>query len=186
MINLEAIPFKQARWFKPATDRHRRKIVLHTMEAPERAQTAENVASYFQRLLTPASAHYCIDSDSIVQCVQTRDIAYGAPGANSDGVHIELAGYASQGSADWQDAYSQAMLKNAARLCGLILCPKLGIPVVYLDAEKLRADPAAKGFTTHRAVGEAFHQTTHTDPGGSFPMPQFLGFVISAMRGELA
>lgn len=69
-------------------------IAIHTMEAPEAAQTAENVANYFKRV--DASAHWCVDNDSRVRVVKDEDTAWTLPGANSRSLNIEIAGYASR------------------------------------------------------------------------------------------
>jgi hypothetical protein len=177
------IPFKQARYYhnlKPG--RHIQLVVLHTMEAPKKGTTAESVASYFNKMPDgrKASAHYCIDSNSIVQCVQTKDVAFAAPGANRNGIHLELSGYASQKAADWADEYNQAMLTLAAGLCREILLPKFDIEPVFLDVPALRLSrerTKMTGFTTHRAVSLAFHESDHMDPGTSFPMAGFLKMV---------
>lgn len=181
-VKLDQIPFVQAKHYKAVpTGRERRKIVIHSMEAPELTKTAENVAQYFARGPVVASAHYCIDGDSIVQCVQTRDVAYAAPGANNDGVHLELAGYARQSRQEWEDAYSLAMLRLAAELCGKVLVPKLRIPVEFINADDMKRDMHARGFTTHHEVTLAFRRSTHTDPGPGFPMVEFLAMVREAM-----
>src|SRR5205809_2755015 len=110
-------PFIQARNFTATSGRSVDVLVIHTMEAPETANTAENVAKWFAGSTAPqASAHYCIDANSIVQCVQDDDVAWHAPGANSDGIGFEHAGFASQGRSDWNDAYSSAMLERSAGL----------------------------------------------------------------------
>jgi hypothetical protein len=181
------IPFKQARWFTATTGRVRRKIVIHSMEAPEKGKTAENIAGYFAGLPSnrKASAHYCIDNDSIVQCVQTRDVAFAAPGANNDGIQLELAGYARQTREEWLDPYSTAVLKNAAWLCGVVLVPKINIPVVFIPAATMKRNPRAEGFTTHNEVSQAFKQSSHWDPGPGFPFDLFLSWVNAARRGEL-
>ena len=181
MIDLNHVPFVQARWFTPTTGRTINKIVLHSMEAPEKGTTAEATAHYFATLDRQASAHYCVDSDSIVQCVQCRDVAYGAPGANHDGVHVELAGYARQTAAEWQDVYSTAMLHLAAELCGRLLAPKFQVPALFLTAAMMEANPTARGFTTHWEVTKAFKRSTHTDPGANFPV----AFFMSLVRGEM-
>ena len=72
-------------------------LVIHTMESPEKPDTAESVANWFGGATAPeASAHYCIDSDSIVQCVHDEDVAWHAPGANHNGLGFEHAGRAAQ------------------------------------------------------------------------------------------
>lgn len=178
-LNLETIPFVKARWFTelPAAPvRKRRKIVLHTIECPERPTSAEECARYFATTDVKASAHYCVDSNSIIQCVQTKDVAYGAPGANHDGIQIEMAGRAAQGPIEWHDAYSQAMLTRTAELVAE-LCRRFEIPLQWLTWTWLLENPEAKGVTTHRAVAMAFRRSTHTDPGKDFPGAEFMSAV---------
>lgn len=161
-------------WSRDIPPQSKRWIVLHSMEAPEASTTAENVAAWFagQRKEAPqTSAHYCVDCDSIIQCVPEDRVAWHAPGANRLGVGIELAGYARQSLADWRDDYSRAMLANAAQLCAQ-LCAQFDIPAEFSAAEDLRV--GEPGITTHREVTKAFGKSTHTDPGKAFPMSDFL------------
>lgn len=184
MVNFDQIPFVQAKWYTPAERRRVRLIVLHTMEAPDKPDTAEAVARYFTQLppTRKASAHYCVDANSIVQCVQTKDVAYGAPSANRDGIHIEMAGYARQRAADWASEYNQQMLDLVAQLCARVLLPKYKIPTVYLAAPMLKAPGGHSGFTTHVEVSKAFGGT-HWDPGPDFPMLEFMRRVRAAVLG---
>jgi N-acetyl-anhydromuramyl-L-alanine amidase AmpD len=156
-------------------------LVIHTMEAPEKPDTAENVAKWFAGSTAPqASAHYCIDNNSIVQCVRDNDVAWHAPGANSNGLGFEHAGRASQHAADWSDAYSDAMLKISA---GLVAekCRDYGIPAVWLHEADLKA--GRRGITGHAQVSAAFKRSTHTDPGTSFPIERYLGYVKEHLGG---
>lgn len=180
------IPFVQAKWFTEVGNPPRRPqvIVIHSMEAPEKGQTAENVAAYFARGCDgrKASAHYCIDADSIVQCVQCKDVAYGAPNANRSGIHLEHAGYSNQTKAQWTDTYGRAMLDLSAQLCAKVLMPKFGIHAVRLTARDLRAIAAgasqATGFCTHADVTAAFKTPGgHDDPGPGFPFDEYLAIV---------
>lgn len=176
--------FIQARNFKPADGRPIRLLVLHSMEAPEKPDTAERVARWFAGEKAPqASAHYCIDSVEVVQCVLDRDVAWAAPGANHNGIHLELAGYAQQTDAEWADAYSAAVLERAAGLAA-VLCGRYGIPARPLGAAELRA--GASGIATHVAVTEAFGLSTHTDPGKSFPLQRFCQRVHELQQGGRA
>lgn len=154
-------------------------VVIHDMEAPEGALTAENVAKYFQTTDKEVSAHYCVDNNSIVQCVPLADVAWAAPGANSNGIQIEYAGYAKQTAAQWNDAYSAAMLKLGAELTAH-LCKRFNIPVKFLDAAALKR--GERGITTHAQVTLAWHKSTHTDPGPNFPIAKH----IMDVRIELA
>ena len=159
--------WRPAKWFTKTTKgRVVRLVVMHTMEAPEKFNTAENVAKYFQTTTRPASAHVCVDNDSIVQCVRDRDIAFAAPGANHDGVHVELAGYAKQLKGDWDDEYSRAMITKAADVVAQY-CLKYNLPCVQLTDTQLKA--GVKGIVGHDQVSRVYKRSTHTDPGPNFP-----------------
>jgi N-acetyl-anhydromuramyl-L-alanine amidase AmpD len=157
-------------------------VVIHDMEAPEATKTALNVAQWFYREATPqTSAHYCIDAAEVIQCVQLRDVAYAAPNANRNGIHLELAGYAKQSAGDWHDPYSLNVLANAAELLATIILPKTHIPLQFVDAAGLAA--GKHGITTHAEVSKwsAAHglpgDHSHTDPGPNFPMAEFIEMV---------
>lgn len=177
-MTLPLIPFVEAKWFTEAEGRAIDLLVIHDMEAPERATTAEAVARDFQTrpATNKASSHYNVDNDSIVQSVRVKDVAYHAPGANHNGIGIEHAGYAKQTPAEWKDTYSTAMLRLSAELVSS-LCAQYDIPTVFVDAAGLRR--GERGITTHAAVSAAFHKSTHTDPGPNFPIDYYLSLVRS-------
>lgn len=168
--------FEQAKWYTATNGRNIRLLVLHSMEAPEKGTTAEAVAHYFANGSggKKASAHYCFDNDSEVQCVLDKDVAYAAPGANHDGLHFELAGYAAQSQAQWKDPFSLSMLSRAA-IVAYDKCTQNSIPVVALDVASVAA--GRKGITTHRVITDTYHQSDHTDPGVNFPMGLFIDLV---------
>ena len=149
-------------------------IVIHTMEMDEKGETAENCAQWFRNPGANVSAHYCVDANSIVQCVRDQDVGWHAPGANHDGIGIEHAGRAKQTGREWSDAYSTAMLERSAALVG-DLCKKYKIPVTWLYAADLKA--GKRGITTHDAVSKAFKRGSHWDPGQGFPIERYLALV---------
>ena len=157
-------------------------IVLHDMEAPEAGGTAESVARYFANGSKIASAHYCTDNNSSVQCVQDDVVAYAAPGANRVGLHFELAGYARQTPEEWMDAYGRGMFGQVIPLVAA-KCKQYNIPPVFLRAEELKAGNM-NGVTTHAEVTKAFHLTTHTDPGAGFPIGFFIFVLAATMNGQ--
>lgn len=178
---LDAIPLVLAKNFRvanrPASSV--RLIVLHTMEAAEKPETAENVAKWFAGAGAPmASAHFCVDNDSTVQCVPLKDVAFAAPGANNDGIQIEMAARASQSAAEWDDEYSRAMLGRVAALMGQ-LSELYDIPLEYVDVKGLLA--GKRGVTTHFDVSKAFKKSTHQDPGPGFPMQMVLAMAVAAL-----
>lgn len=156
-----------------------RLIVIHTMEAPEGPQTAENIAAYFASGDVVASAHACVDQDSVVVCLPPTATAFAAPGANADGYQIEHAGYASQDGAGWADEASQSMLRlSAAHARAIALAA--GIPLRHLTDDELAA--GAAGFVGHDQVSRVYKRSDHWDPGQSFPWSEYMGLV----NGEAA
>lgn len=171
--------FVQARNYTPANRTSVDVIVVHTMETPESAGRAWSVAQWFGGSTAPqASAHYCVDDTEVVQSVKDEDVAWHAPGANSDGIGIEHAGAASQSKAQWQDPYSAAQLKLSAKLAAS-LASRYEIPVKWLSVEDLKDNK--RGITSHNNVSLAFRQSTHTDPGVSFPVDRYLKMVDDAL-----
>ncbi|MBA2708674.1 MAG: N-acetylmuramoyl-L-alanine amidase [Gemmatimonadaceae bacterium] len=173
MADTQTWPFVAARHFKePSSPRAVRLVVIHDMEFPEKVSAAEDVARYFATTATPASAHICVDSDSIVQCVYDRNIAYAAPGANHDGIQVELAGYGRQTRAEWLDRYGVAMLAHAADAVSQYAI-KFDIPLVHLTNAQLKA--GEHGVIGHYQASQVYRKSDHTDPGPGFPWSYFMG-----------
>lgn len=154
-------------------------IGIHTMEAPESAYTAESVSAYFKNPVVEASAHWCVDADSRVRCVNDEDAAWTMPPVNDRSLNLEFAGYAAQTSAQWGDPYSVSMLGIGA-LCVAEWCDKYAIPIRHLTDAQIRA--GEKGLVGHVDVNRAFQGaggTDHTDPGPNFPWSYFLQLVAN-------
>lgn len=189
--DLPPIAFRQAVHFtavgSPA--RPHDLVVIHAMESSELDLTAENMAAGISNLATTweASWHYGVDRDSIVQSVRDEDVAWGAPGANRNGIQVELAGRAAQTAGQWDDPYSRAMLLLAANLTAH-LCHRYVIPARRVGAEELRTAGTtgvlrARGITGHADVSLAFRKSNHTDPGAAFPWPRFIATVRALLAG---
>jgi hypothetical protein len=150
-------------------------IVVHDMEYPERPSSAEDTAAYFATGAggRSVSSHYCVDNNSIVQCVRLADTAWtvGNWQGNNRGINWELAGYASQTRAQWLDAYGLAMFALMAPIVQAD-ARKYDIPLVRRTVAELKA--FKPGITSHNDLRLAFGETTHTDPGPNFPWDVFL------------
>lgn len=173
--------FVQARNYTKSGSRDVKWIVIHTMQNPEKPGTALAVAKWFAGPLAPqASTHYCVDNANIVQCVGELDVAWGAPGANRAGIHIEHAGYAAQTAGEWNDDYSKAMLKLSTRLAAEIAF-RWAIPLVWLSPADIVA--GKPGICGHVDVTHAFKtKGGHLDPGSAFPKDAYIAAVIAASQ----
>lgn len=168
-------PFIQAKHYRKGRVKPIQLIVIHSMEAPEKGETAENVARYFSTTDVEASAHLCVDNNSIVQCVSLEDTAFHCKNANGNGIGVEHAGYARQTREEWLDEYGIAMLDLSAKLCAE-LCEKYSIPASVAVFAGLDNPAVVKGgFCGHGSV--PLHGT-HSDPGDGFPWDHFLERVV--------
>ena len=137
-----------------------RLIVLHSAEA----LSAEAVGRWFADPRAQGSAHFGVDQDSIQRYLPLRAVPWGAPGVNSDGVHIEQCGYARWTRDGW--LRRDEMLDRVAWLMA-VLARRLDIPLRSLSDEELRR--GERGVTTHRQC-TLVYGGTHTDPGAGYPL----------------
>lgn len=151
-----------------------RLIVIHCTVSPEQGNGAEAVARYFETTTRPSSTHKVCDNNSTVRCVEDEDTAYGAAGANLDGLHLELVGMPDQTRSQWLDDYSTAELFQAG-LSVREWAAKFTIPLRWLTVAQV-ADGETAGLCTHHDVSQAFPDvsTGHWDPGPNFPKDEAL------------
>lgn len=160
------IVFTQAKHYTAADRRAVNRIVIHSAEVGETLDGAEALARVCANNPRKASWHYAIDADTITQSVRETDVAWAAPGANRDGIQIELCGRARQSAHEWSDDYSRAQRELLAELVALIAW-RWEIPLLLVGPEGLKA--GERGITTHDAVSRAFKLSDHWDPGPHFP-----------------
>lgn len=179
MYETELWPFIEARWFGAKREKTLW-VVVHDMEFPERMTAAEDIARDFARRpeSNQASAHVCVDCDSVIQCVKDSYKAFAAhKTGNAYGVHIELAGFGSQTAKQWRDNYSNALLAIGADVAAQY-CIKYGLPAFHLSDEQLRA--MKPGIVGHDQISRVFKESDHTDPGPSFPWPRFMAYTLGS------
>lgn len=170
--------FIQAKNYKPAkrTPDAVRNLVIHTAETDQAHGAAIAIAKWAAGKNAPqASWHYAVapgsGANAIIQSVRESDVAWAAPGANATGIQIELAGHASQPPESWLEGPGLEVLTTGARLAGRI-CKRWGIPVRKLSVAELKA--GERGVIGHIDATQAFHKSTHTDPGKHFPWAEFI------------
>lgn len=163
-----------AKWFRAGRVKPIRLIVIHCTVSREMGTGAEAVANYFARGDRRASTHRVSDNNSTVICVRDEDTAFGAAGANADGLHLELVGMPDQSLAQWLDPYSDAELREAGSTIRE-WSARWGIPLRWLSVAEV-ADGRTRGICTHHDISRAFPEvsTGHWDPGPNFPKAEAL------------
>ena len=154
-------------------------IVIHDMEASETSTRAESTAAYFANPSDGrrVSSHYCVDDNSVVQCVDLDDSAWtvGNRQGNNRGINWEMAGFARQTRAQWLDVFGLAMFRQMAPIVRSDAI-RFGIPLRWLTDDQVRA--MQPGLTTHVQLARVFGGSTHTDPGPAFPYDVFLQIML--------
>jgi len=160
-----------------------RLVVLHTMEVDENdPNVAEAVGNAFANPARQASAHIGVDTDSDCRYVADTDTAWAAPGANNDGLQLEMAGRAGQTTGNWSDAASKAILERGAQRTAT-WCRTYGIPPRRLSNTELAA--GAHGIIDHNQASQVYGGT-HWDVGTGFPWAAFISRVVSLVGGAVA
>ena len=168
-----------------------RYIVLHSTEGG----TAKSVAEYFTTPASGGSANIVVDDYQCYRSCADTIIPWGAPPLNANGFHIEQAGYAAWTRNRWllhRPTIRRAAYKAALRMRWY------NIPARILDVDELHKDfylpaelakvgtqgagnplpgPMHGGIVTHKTVSDAYHESTHVDPGEGYPLDLFLKYV---------
>lgn len=167
----EVWPYVPARDIGPKRTGTVRLGVIHVAEASEKISGAEDLARYFLKPDYTSSCHISVDNDTIVQSVKDSYVAYAAPGANHDGIQIEIIGYASQTKAQWLDKFSIGAVALAADAMAQY-CLKYSLPAVHLSNQELL--DGKKGIVGHYQVSQVYKKSDHMDPGPNFPWARFI------------
>ncbi|MHB0828020.1 MAG: peptidoglycan recognition protein family protein [Schaalia turicensis] len=150
-----------------------RLVVLHSTETP--TNSAIGVARGFQNPARPASAHHVVDAYTSLTCVDEGDTAWAAPGANADGIQIEMCGFAY--STDWKSGEGARVVENAASVLAGV-CERHNIPLIALSDAGLAS--GARGIVTHAQVSRVYKKSDHTDPGPAFPLADLIAAASGA------
>jgi len=179
-------PFVPARYFHPAGRKTADYVVVHAMQLPCQSGMAQHCAEGFQKIMNPdkvKSAHYCVDPESVVQCVHEYDVAWHCPKGNARGVGVEHSGYGpgteEEVATDWTSGDGLLILQRSAKLAAEI-AQRWAIPLVRLTPAELKG-MTARGFAGHVDFTKAFTPGGHSDPGDLWPWDQYLELVQAAL-----
>lgn len=151
------------------------RIVVHSTVSPCVEGGARSIADYFKSKSAGGSAHYVVDPGEVVQVTYDSVIAWHAP-PNPHSIGIEMCDMPALGVVGmrrWKDDEHKRMLVRTARLTAQ-LCLAYDVPARRLSVTGLRA--GRHGICGHVDVSEAWHESTHWDPG-AFPWAAFIRLV---------
>ncbi len=148
-------------------------VILHSTEG----STPEGAAGWFKNPQSGASTQLVCGDNVVYRCVPDLRIPWAAPGANTNGLHIEHAGFARWGWTDWMR--HRDMLKRSAYQAAK-WCVQYDIPAEWRSPADLQA--GKKGFSSHLNVTKAFPGGSHTDPGPGFPRWYYIRLVRSYIK----
>lgn len=166
--------------------------VVHSTVTPMGPPNARNVARFFatSRPSAPSSAHVTVDGGRTrYRSVADGDTAYAAPGANADGVHLELCEEPSHTAATGRERFTSAAglatLEDGADQMALWVV-KYHLPVRWLTVDETRRGLA--GLCDHWVCTQALGGS-HWDVGAGFPVARWVDMVghrADAIRGQQA
>lgn len=146
-------------------------IVMHD----EEALTARAAAAWFANPASEGSAHRCVDDKECYQTLADSYIPWAASNANTNGLHIEQAGFARWTRRNW---LKRIKTINRASKIAAHWCVKYDIPPRWLSPSELSA--GKRGITSHANVSEYTRRNglpgdhSHTDPGAGWPRRKFM------------
>lgn len=149
------------------------RVVIHSTVSACVEGGARSTGAYFRSASAGGSAHYVVDPGEVVQVVYDSRVAWHAP-PNEHSIGIEMCDYPDADSqARWGDGNHERMLGRTAELTAE-LCLAYEVPTVFLSVADLKA--GKHGITTHNNVSQAWHESTHWDPG-AWPQGEFMDLV---------
>ena len=143
-------------------------IVIHSTEGA----TAAGGATWFANPDSAGSAHLVVDDEECFRTLEDTIIPFGAKGTNTDGFHIEHAGFARWSRRKWMK-HKQTLRRGAFKAA--FHAVKFDVPLVLLSEDDLRRGKS--GFTTHAMASNVFNPGGHTDPGDGFPLDFYMRLV---------
>lgn len=144
--------------------------------------SAEVEASYAKRREDSVSSHYYVDSNSIVQSLDTKLKAWhaGSSEGNSQAIAYEITGTNGKTRAWWMANVAWPLLARQIA----VDCKQFGIEPRLLTVAEIKAGKLT-GIITHDQMRQAWGGTTHDDPGPNFPLDHLLTLVQAEMGDDI-
>ncbi|AER48961.1 lysin A [Mycobacterium phage Donny] len=160
-------------------------IAVHTQEG---GRTARDLALFLANPANEVSYHSVNDDIEVLKCVAETDAPWSASNANKYAFHHCFAGsYAGWSRDKWlspdaSDGKNEDVQLTKGAHVVAWWCDKYGIPAEWIGG---RAQPpwGARGILGHVDLGQ--WGGGHFDPGGNFPVNEFIRRVVTFLTGEV-
>lgn len=182
-----ASPFTGALWspnrYRPRGLPNPGWIVVHTQEG---GRTARGLAEFLANKANEVSYHSVNDDREVLQVVDEADAPWSASNANEYAFHHCFAGsYAGWSRDKWletdaADGKSEDVQLTKGAHVVAWWCRKYDVPPVWIGGGP-RPPWGARGILGHVDLGQ--WGGGHTDPGGNFPVNEFLRRVAGFLTG---
>ncbi len=179
-MRVTGIPYVQGRNSYSDADGTKYSVAIHNTS---NTATAEGEASYATRRTDGVSAHFYVDSDSIIQSLDTTARAghAGSYNGNQNAVAVEITGLNSWTRQQWLDNVAWGLLGRVLAQ----VCQHYGIAVRRASVAEMQANPRVRAFYGHDDMRRAWGGTDHTDPGPSFPWDRLFAAVNAALGNDM-
>lgn len=159
-------------------------IAVHTQEG---GRTARDLALFLANSANAVSYHSVNDDIEVLKCVAEGDAPWSAVNANRYAFHHCFAGsYAGWSRDKWlspdaSDGKNEDVQLTKGAHVVAWWCDKYGVPAEWIGG---RAQPpwGARGILGHADLGQ--WGGGHSDPGGNFPVQEFIRRVVQFLTGE--
>lgn len=153
------------------------RVLFIGIHSAEGATDAVTLGRYFSGT-TAGSSHAGVGQNgAYVGYVGYGDTAWAIPPVNDDTDNVEICGFAHWTRGQWL-AYPE-MLETVARWIAWRAAVR-GIPLRRLTSAEARA--GRSGVVGHNEVSQAWHDSTHWDPGPGFPWDVVIGRAIAIAK----
>ncbi|SCL14532.1 peptidoglycan recognition protein family protein [Micromonospora inyonensis] len=176
-MKVPGIPFVQGRNAYRDQDGLKYGIAIH---ATANDATAEQEADYATRRTDGVSSHFYVDSNSIVQSLDT-DARAGHAGSgtgNENAIAVEITGTSARSRQWWLDNVAWDRLADVLA----VVCRRHGVVPRRATVAEMSSNPRVRAFYGHDDMRLAWGGTTHTDPGANFPWDHLLTTVEQALN----
>jgi len=178
-MRVSGVPYIQGRNAYSDPDGTKYAIAIHNTS---NNASAEAEASYATRRTDGISAHFYVDSDSIIQSLDTASRAghAGSANGNNHAIAVEITGVNSWTRTQWLT--NVAWSKLGAALAQVVRF--YGISVRRATVADMQSNPRVRAFYGHDDMRRAWGGTTHTDPGPNFPWDKLFEAVNATLHGS--